>query len=98
VDDELQKELQKRGIHTIDEYHSKDLYWFIVKKAIPKLTKNKKPYLLLTISGTEGSESRMFYWGWNGNTDISEFSVCVAEIDRSDFGFSTRSGKIKVIR
>jgi len=50
------------------------------------------------VSGAEGSENRMFCWGWNGKIELPEFSVCVAEVDKSDFGFATRSSKIKVIR
>lgn len=98
IDDDLQAALGERGVACIDEYSRKDLYWFIVKKATTKLTKNKKPYLLLNITGMEGAEHRLFCWGWNGKPEVQEFSVCVAEIDKSDFGFATRASRLKVLR
>ena len=82
----------------IDEYNGKDIYWFIVTGVTPKKTKRGKPYLLLNISGDSGVNERMFMWNWDKELSIQKYSICVAEIDKSDFGFATRQQKVKVLR
>ena len=63
-----------------------------------KLTKNKKPYLLVTATGLGGKNFRMFCWGWDGQTDLPLYSLCVAEIKKTDFGFQTSMSKVKLLR
>jgi DNA-directed DNA polymerase III PolC len=97
VPEELINKLEQKGVRTIDEIEQKDLYWFIVTDAKPKLTKNKRPYLLLTVAGMSGGTTRMFCWGWNGETEVPLYSVCVAEVDKNDFGCSTKMHRLKVL-
>ena len=97
VDDELQEKLAARGIKSIDEIDQKDLYWFVVTDVKTKLTKNKRPYLLLTVSGAVGGNYRIFCWGWDGKMEIPQYSLCVAEVDKNDFGCSTKQWKIKIL-
>jgi hypothetical protein len=40
----------------------------------------------------------MYMWGWDKEFSVGKYSVCVAEVDRSDFGFATRQSKVKVLR
>lgn len=81
----------------VDAYSRKNIYWFIVTNTVPKVTKKGKPYLLLSASGESGVSERMFLWGWN-KEDIPKYSICVAEVDKSDFGFATRQSKIKILK
>ncbi len=97
VSDELQDKLSARGINSIDEIEGRDLYWFVVTDMKTKLTKHKKPYLLLTVTGISGGNYRLFCWGWNGKLEIPQYSLCVAEVDKNDFGCSTQQRKIKVL-
>ena len=97
VDDELQEKLAARGINSIDEIDQKDLYWFVITDVKTKLTKNKRPYLLLTVSGAVGGNYRIFCWGWDGKMEIPQYSLCVAEVDKNDFGCSTKQWKIKIL-
>ena len=97
VSDELQDRMAAKGINSIDEMEGRDLYWFVVTDVKPKLTKHKKPYLLLTVTGLAGGNYRLFCWGWNGKSEIPQYSLCVAEVDKNDFGYSTQQRKLKVL-
>jgi len=93
---QLQDRLDEKGVRPIDDHSGLDLYWFVVMDVKPKLTKNKKPYLLITAAGL-GGNVRMFCWGWDGETELPLYSICVAEVDRNDFGHSTKMYKLKVL-
>ena len=97
MSEELHDQLAERGINSIDDVNEKDLYWFIVVDVKSKLTRNSHPYLLLTVSGMSGGNHRVFCWGWDGETEIPKYSLCVAEIEKNDFGCATRQRKIKVL-
>ena len=97
VSDELYDRLAERGINSIDDVNGKDLYWFVVTDTKQKLTRNGKPYLLLITSGMAGANHSIFCWGWDGKTEIPKYSLCVAEIEKNDFGCATRQWKIKVL-
>jgi hypothetical protein len=86
-----------RCIDGVDEY-GHDLYWFLVSDVKPKLTKNKKPYLLVTATGLDGKNFRMFCWGWDGETELPLYSLCIAEIKKNDFGYQTSMRKVKLLR
>lgn len=98
VSDEIQARLTARGIKSIDEIDGHDVYWFLVAEAKPKLTKNNKPYLLVTATGLGGKNFRMFCWGWDGQTELPQYSLCAAEIKKTDFGFQTSMSKVKLLR
>ena len=59
---ELQDRLDEKGVRPIDDHTGLDLYWFVVMDVKAKLTKNKRPYLLITAAGL-GGNVRMFCWG-----------------------------------
>jgi DNA polymerase III alpha subunit len=91
----LMDKLAENKIAALDDYHDRNLYWFMITKAIPKLTKNKKPYLLLDGVAASGKNHRIFCWGTPANCELAPFTFCVAEVDQNDFGMSTKWHKIK---
>ena len=95
---DLRKKFEAKSVASIDEYEEKDIYWFVVTEVRAKLTKNKKPYLLLNVTGAAGGNTRIFCWGWNGDDSVVKpFSVCVAEVEKNDFGCSTNMRRFKVL-
>gem|GEM_PF-3772446 len=67
----------------------------MIANAIPKLTKNKKPYLMLECISSSGKVQRMFCWGAPDKLD--PFTFAVAEVEPGDFGLSTRWQKLRII-
>ena len=100
ISEDVQERLQKKDIACIDEIDSRghDVYWFLVSDVKPKLTKNKRPYLLVTATGLDGKTFRMFCWGWDGETELPLYSLCVAEVKKNDFGYQTSMSKVKLLR
>jgi len=98
VDENVQSRLADKGVRCIDDIDGHDVYWFLVSDVKPKLTKNKKPYLLVTATGLDGKNLRMFCWGWDGQTDLPLYSLCVAEVKKNDFGYQTSMSKVKLLR
>lgn len=94
------KKLEEKEISPIDEIDSRghDLYWFLVTDVKEKLTKNKKPYLLVTAAGVSGQSYRMFCWGWDGKTPLEIYSLCIAEVKKNDFGYQTSMSKVRLLR
>jgi len=93
----LQQKLDEKCIDSIDEYQGKNFYWFVVTDVKKKMTKNKRPYLLLTVSGAAGSNTRVFCWGWDGEKEVPKYSICIAEVDKNDFGCSTKMFRLKIL-
>jgi len=91
------EKLEKLNISSLDEISSKDLYWFLVCETIPKLTKNGRPYLIVTGAGSAGGRHRMFCWGWDGKQDLPQYSLCVAEVSKNDFGLQTSMKKLQLL-
>ena len=98
VSEEIQERLAAKDVRCIDEIDGHDVYWFLVSDVKAKLTKNKKPYLLVTATGLGGKNFRMFCWGWDGQTELPLYSLCLAEIKKTDFGFQTSMSKVKLLR
>ena len=98
VSESLLNRFSEMNLASFDEYNGKDIYWFIVTGVTPKKTKRGKPYLLLSVAGDSGVNERMFMWNWDEQFAIEKYSVCVAEIDKSDFGYATRQQRVKILR
>ena len=100
VSESVQERLAAKNVRCIDEIDANghDVYWFLVSDVKAKLTKNKKPYLLVTAAGLDGKNFRMFCWGWDGQTDLPLYSLCVAEVKKNDFGYQTSMSKVKLLR
>ena len=97
LSEELMEKLSRKNIRSIDDWEERDYYWFMVTAAIPKLTKNKKPYFLLTGIASTGKMSKIFCWGTPKDAEVQPYSFCVAEIDKNDFGCSTKWHRLKII-
>jgi DNA polymerase-3 subunit alpha len=95
--DDILKRLESKGVKSVDDLSDSDIYWFIIADAKPKKTKTGKPYLLLTITGLGGQNHRLFCWGWDGKTELSKYSVCLAEITVDAYGNKTFMSRIKIL-
>jgi DNA polymerase III alpha subunit len=98
VNEETQDRLLKKGIRCIDDVEEEDLYWFLVLETKKKLTKNKKPYLLIIATGLEGKNESIFCWDWDGQTELSKYTLCVGELKKTDFGMQTKMSKVKILK
>jgi len=98
ISDEVQDRLTEMNIHPIDVINGHDLYWFLVSEVKPKMTKNNRPYLLVTATALSGKTYRMFCWGWDGETELPLYSLCVAEVKKNDFGYQTSMKKVKLLQ
>jgi DNA polymerase III subunit alpha len=97
LSEKLMEKLKQKNIKSIDDWSQKDYYWFMVTAANRKLTKNKKPYFLLNGIASTGKTSKIFCWGISENAEIKPYSFCVAEIDKNDFGCSTKWHRVKIV-
>ena len=97
VPDYAMSKFEEKKIKPIDEVESSDVYWFVVMNVREKKTKNGKPYLLLDTSGPTGQIKRLFCWGWNGETEIPVYSVCISEVTVDSFGCKTFVSKVKIL-
>ena len=95
IPQKLLNKLLEKNILSLDDWSHRDLYWFMIIDAIPKLTKNKRSYLLLSGTGSNGKMNRIFCWGVPKDCNLNPYTFCVAEIDKNDFGMSTNWNKIK---
>ena len=100
--------LEEKGINSIEdlEMGQTNLAWFVtvlapVKKGgepasgIKKRTKNGKEYVQAFVAGPIGKPIRVSVWGCKEL--LEPFQLCVAELKRDDYGFSTTTWKLKVI-
>ena len=97
LSEEMLKKLEQKRVKSVDEWEEKDYYWFMVTSAVPKLTKNKKPYFLLSGIASTGKTSKIFCWGIPQGANIQPYSFCIAEIDKNDFGCSTKWHRLKIV-
>jgi DNA polymerase-3 subunit alpha len=91
----LLEKLDERGIESLDNHEEKDLYWFMVIDAAKKLTKNKKPYFLLSAISSSGKVFKIFCWGTPADAEMDPYTFCVGEVEKNDFGMATKWFKIK---
>ena len=40
---------------------------------------------------------RMFCWGWDGKTELNQYTLCVAEVSKNDFGLQTSMKKLQIL-
>lgn len=100
VEPDVMKKLVDKGVRSIDtlENGEKDISWFCVQETTAKRTKAGKSYLLIGALGMDGKTHRLSVWGWKDDSKkISPYSLCLAEIEKNDFGCSTTSWKLKTI-
>jgi len=76
----------------------KDLVWFVIKDVSTKLTKNNKPYAIISSMGTRGIDTRIRQWNTNGN-GYKKYGLYVAEIEfDEEWGFSIRNNTSRVMQ
>ena len=97
VPPQIMEKLKTKGVKPLDDHNGLDLYWFMVSSVLPKLTKNKKPYFLINAISASGKIHRMFCWGVPAGASIDPYTFCVAEIDKNDFGCSTKWHRLKIV-
>ena len=95
ISDEMKEKFEENDIKSVDHWSSLDLYWFMIENSHKKKTKKGKPYLLLDVIGESGISKRCFMWDWDSRTEFEPYTVCVAEVDNSDFGLSTKMRQLK---
>ena len=98
VSDELRSKLQRMGVKSIEEWENKEIYWFVVTDVVLKQTKNGKNYLLISAVGNNSKQQKIFCWNGGDPEKIKKNCPYVAELDKSDFGYSTSAFKLKEIR
>lgn len=93
--------LSDNNITCIDDANGddKEILWFVVKDTQIKKTKNGKNYLLIDAIGLSAKVHKIYVWlnGKNQDINFDKFTLCIAEMTKSDFGFSTNNFKIKKI-
>lgn len=95
VDPSVLEIFDKKGLRPIDEYEEEDVYWFCIVKSEPRKTRNNKNYLLLHVQGPAGKTYRLYCWGWDGQRQLDLYTVCFAQLKKSDFGFATSMAKLR---
>jgi len=94
---EVQEYLLKKGVSSIEEAPvGKSLVWFVLSGTKPAKTKNGKPYLMLFALGASGKQFKIFLWGADpSRVDLALNSSYLAEVEKNDFGFSSRLNTLR---
>lgn len=96
VSQELQDYLAQKEVKSIGEMEQGvHLSWFVLTNSVQKLTKNKKPYLLLHALDASGKQHRIFAWGAPNGAVPDINCAYLAEVEKNDFGLSLRYYKMK---
>jgi DNA polymerase III alpha subunit len=99
IEPEILERLDQKSVRSIDDIDEgeKDLVWFCVQKTIPKTSKNGKKYLLIEAVGLSGKATKVFCWGWDGIRSFKPYAMCLAEVERNEFGCTTTVWKLKEV-
>ena len=90
----LSDKLEQKGIDSIDNWSSEDIYWALLTDYVRKTTKKGKPYFILTALGTSGKKHKIFCWNAPKDANLSRYSIFAMQLQNGDFGFSTNWRKI----
>lgn len=99
ITDKVQSVFDANNIVPLDQIESSGFAWFVVNNANIKLTKTKKEYLLIDALDSNSGESRIYFWNYKKDKDKipDKYSLCVAKIEKNEFGFKGWASNIKVI-
>lgn len=98
IEPEIMEIFDAKGIKPVDRFEEQNVYWFCVLKSIPKKTKNNKQYMQLEVQGSNGKIMKMFCWGVKpGDQAIEDYSICFADVTKSDFGYATQRYKLRIL-
>jgi DNA polymerase III alpha subunit len=97
IDPKIIEILNNKDIQSIDEFNNEDVYWFYISSITEKNSSSGKKYLLFNIQGESGAEYRLYCWNWDGIRKFKLYTLCCAQIKKSEFGFNTSIKKIREI-
>lgn len=91
--------LRQKDVLPINEHSGQNIYWFIIENVEVKKTKTGKQYLRLRVFAEETKRITLFLWGWTPDKHpaIQPYDLCVSEVEASDFGYSAKAWKLRVI-
>ena len=98
LDRDVQTRLTERGVLSIDDMRegSKSIAWFVVTAQKHLVTKkNGRPYLMLVAVGSAGAPHRINVWGAAENVHLEENAAYIAELERNEWGLSTRINAVR---
>lgn len=94
----IREMLDKKQVLSIDDVEEQELAWFVVSTTKVKKTKKGKDYLLLEVMGPASQKHKLFVWNWSQRSDqVPCFSTCIADVKKSDMGFSTSFNAMRVL-
>lgn len=97
VTPQLSEKFKEKDIRPLNEWTQADVYWAIVTDVQKKTTKNGKQYLLIQLMNADGGKEKIFMWEWDGKLMPEPYQVIIAEIDKNNYGCSTKQRKAKFI-
>lgn len=98
VDPSILAKLQDKDVKSIDDLESgKEIVWFAIQSIEPRKTKTGKSYLSMGVVGPKGKTHKIFCWGWDGVRKFQPYGICIAEVEKNDFGLSTTLWRLKEI-
>jgi DNA polymerase III alpha subunit len=88
VPDKVMEKLIEKSVPSIDDIDEEesDVAWFCVQNVTKKVSKNKKPYLLIDAIGPVGKVHKIYVWSM---PDVKKMSIMMAPLEKSAFGYST---------
>ena len=97
ISQQLLDKLDKLKIVSVDDMEKDAICWFIADSVVPKISKNKKHYLLINAMGLGGKTYRLYCWGWNPERDepMEKNCVYIAPLSVWDGGLSTSLFKVR---
>lgn len=92
------KKFDDKDVKPIDAMElGSDVCWFVVLGAKEKKTKNGKTYTLIDAAGPNGKKINLRVWGAKDPTAYPTYAVCLAEVEKNDFGCSSTAWKVKIL-
>jgi DNA polymerase III alpha subunit len=88
-------------VKCVDEIETEKSHgWFVIENSTTKKTKNGKLYYVLDAIGLSSKKHKIYVWTSKNHTEINfeQFSVYIAELNKTEFGFSTNDNKLKKIK
>lgn len=94
----LRDKLEELNVRSIDDFEGNGLYWFIIDELLIKKSKNNKTYAQIAAIGLAGKRQRIYCWGFSPEKhSLSVNGTFVAELEQSQYGFSTQIWKVKAV-
>lgn len=97
LDPDTQERLAARDVSSIDDMREgeKKIAWFVLVDVKLLRTKNDKPYALLFCVGESGTTHRIKVWGVGEGFAPELNASYIAEINRDDWGMSTKAQQFR---